>query len=74
MPRYTLAELNRTPLDAITRSTPTAVLESVENRVSGLLADAAINADIVTGELHDAVLAVIADAHAELDRIEEERG
>ena len=68
MARYTLAELNRTPLDAITRSTPTAVLESVENRVSGLLTG------VVSDSLHDAVLAIIADAHAELDRIEEERG
>jgi hypothetical protein len=68
MPRYTLAELNRRPIDAITLATPTAVLESVENRVSMLLSDS------VSDELHDAVLAIIADAHTELDRIEEERG
>ena len=67
MARYTLAELNRTPLDAITLATPTAVLESVEYRVSDLLSD------IVSIDLHDAVLSIIADAHAELDRIEEER-
>ena len=69
MSRYTLAELNRTPLDAITLATPTAVLESVENRVSVLLSDYS-----VSDNLHDAVLSIIADAHAELDRIEEERG
>ena len=69
MARYTLAELNRTPLDTITLATPTAVLESVENRVSVLLSDYS-----VSDELHDAVLSIIAGAHAELDRIEEERG
>lgn len=69
MPRYTLAELNRTPLDAITLATPTAVLESVENRVSVALCDLGVEDDV-----HDAVMSIIADAHAELDRIEEERG
>ena len=69
MPRYTLAELNGAPLDAITLATPTAVLESVANRVSALLSDYS-----VSDELHDAVLSIIEDAHDELDRIEEERG
>ena len=69
MSRYTLAELNRRPIDAITLATPTAVLEGVENRVFVALCDLD-----VAYEVHDAVMSIITDARAELDRIEEERG
>lgn len=71
MSRYTLAELNRTALDAVTMSTPTAVLEGVVNRVSVLLSDGVFNSVELTAELHDAVIAIIEAAHADLDRIEQ---